>query len=159
MQWKPNVTVAAVIERNRRFLFVEETSKGSLVLNQPAGHLEENESLIDAVKREVLEESGWHFTPHRVTGIYLYTSPSSDITYLRVCFAGSCHTHQVERALDEGIVRALWLDPDELDKYRLRSPMVRQCVEDYLSGQSFPLSYLKHYLPGPDTLKSRRSLG
>lgn len=141
--------MAAVIERERRFLLVEETSQGGLVINQPAGHLEKGETLIEAVKREVLEETAWHFTPKGVIGLYLYRLPNDDVTYLRICFHGSCHNYQPQQTLDEGIVRALWLSRDELRDMgaRLRSPMVKQCIEDYVRGHGFPLEYLRHDLP------------
>lgn len=147
MQWKPNVTVAAVIENDGRFLMIEETSKGRLVINQPAGHLESGETFLEAVQREVLEETGWRFIPQGVTGIYLYPSPDNAITYLRICFHGECHDHQPDRPLDDGIVRALWMTREELtsEEPRWRSPMVMRCIDDYLSGHCFALDFLKHY--------------
>ena len=139
MIWKPHVTVAAIIERNARFLMIEETVNGKLVINQPAGHLERNEALCDAVVRETLEESGWHFTPTQITGIYLWTVPRTDKTFVRVCYTGDCHHHEPERELDSGIVRAMWLTRDEITRCKLRSPMVLQGIDDYLAGQRYPL--------------------
>ena len=149
MQWKPNVTVAAIVEDNGRFLLVEEYSDNELVYNQPAGHLEHNETLIDAVRREVMEETAYEFIPQAVTGIYMYPNSNQDITYLRVCFYGTCHNHDPVQPLDDGIVRAVWLSKDELmtQQEKLRSGMVLRCIDDYLSGQSFPLEILHHQLP------------
>ncbi len=137
--WKPNVTVAAVVERDRRFLLVEENTAQGLRINQPAGHLEAGESLTAAVTRETLEESAYDFRPAALLGLYLLpTGPlASDITYLRVAFTGELGAHHAERALDTGIVRAVWLTRDEIAAQRdiLRSPLVLQCVDDYLKGQ------------------------
>jgi 8-oxo-dGTP pyrophosphatase MutT (NUDIX family) len=143
MSWNPHVTVAAVIERNGRFLIVEEVSNGQLVYNQPAGHLDEGESLITAAVRETLEETAWSFTPDALVGIYRWRNPGSNNTYLRVCFTGQCTTHDPNQTLDEGIVRALWLSRAELcASGRLRSPMVLRCIDDYLAGSRYPLSLL-----------------
>lgn len=147
-QWKPNVTVAAIIERDGKFMMIEELSHGKLVFNQPAGHLEEGESLFQAVEREVREETAWGFKPESVTGLYMYPSPASDITYLRVCFTGSCHDHHPEQPLDEGIQQVHWMTIEEIRQNidRLRSPMILSCINDYLSGNRVPLDYLKHQL-------------
>lgn len=145
MQWKPNVVVAAIIRQNDKYLLVEEhADDGSIVLNQPAGHLEKDESLLDAVKREVLEETAWHFNPEGLTGVYLRPDPSNGITYLRFCFYGSVVSHVSERKLDDGIIRALWLDREQMlaEAHRMRSPLVIRCLHDYLSGQSYPLEML-----------------
>jgi len=151
MQWKPNVTVAAIVEENGKFLLVEEFSDDSLVYNQPAGHLEQNETLIEAVKREVKEETAYDFEPSAVLGIYMYPNQSQEVTYLRVCFLGTCHNHDPEQRLDDGIVRAVWLSKDELEMQpeKLRSEMVLHCIDDYLSGKSFPLGLLHHQLSRP----------
>lgn len=149
MQWKPNATVAAIAEQDGRFLLVEEKINGNLVFNQPAGHLEQGETLIEAVKREVLEETAWEFEPRSLVGVYLYPHPhQDDITYLRFCFFGDCIKEHKGQALDEGIVRAAWLSPEEIEKEydRLRSPMVRRCIDDHLNGNSYPLDLLHHYL-------------
>ncbi len=144
MIWKPHVTVAALIELNGHFLMVEEEDNGRVVYNQPAGHLDEGESLITAVVRETLEETAWHFQPESVTGIYRWMNPQSDITYLRVCFTGICDEHDAGRPLDKGIRRALWLTRDELCQLhaQLRSPMVMRCIDDYLAGRRYPLNLL-----------------
>lgn len=145
MQWKPNVVVAAIIRQDDRYLLVEEhADEGNIVLNQPAGHLEQDETLIDAVKREVLEETAWQFQPESLTGVYLRTDPASGISYLRFCFVGSCSNHDDQRALDTDIIRTLWLDREQIEASadRMRSPLVIQCLHDYLSGQSYPLEML-----------------
>lgn len=144
MIWKPHVTVAAVVERKGRFLMVEEESDGLMVYNQPAGHLDEGESLHDAAIRETLEETGWHLTPTALVGIYRWKNPASGITFLRVCFTGRCDRHDPDRALDAGILRALWMTRDELVQAtdRLRSPMVLRCIDDYLAGHRHSLDLL-----------------
>lgn len=148
MQWKPNVTVAAVAVKDGRFLVVEEESKERIVFNQPAGHLEKSETLIEAVKREVLEETAWEFEPEFIVGLYLYTNRREDITYLRVCFAGTCEQHYPDNELDTGILRALWMTKEELEAIqdRMRSSMVLRCINDFTSGKQYPLDILNHYL-------------
>ena len=148
MQWKPNVTVAAIAQRDGKFLMVEEDADAHVVFNQPAGHLEKDESLIEAVKREVLEETAWEFQPEAVVGLYLYHNPRVDITYLRVCFSGSCVNFHPDRKLDAGVLRAIWMDKAELEAnpLRLRNTMVLRCIEDYLAGKRYPLELLNHYL-------------
>ena len=143
MSWYPHVTVATVIEDNGRFLFVEENSDGQLVFNQPAGHLESGESLIDAAVRETLEETGWTIEVQGVVGIGLYDAPN-DITYYRTTFFGKALRHDPERLLDEGIVRAVWLDRDEITALapRMRSPLVAKVIEQYCNGHRYPLSMI-----------------
>ncbi|OIR03826.1 phosphatase NudJ [mine drainage metagenome] len=145
-QWKPNVTVAAVIERDGRFLLVEEETGDGIRLNQPAGHLEQGESLVAACIRETLEETAWHFVPTALVGIYLWPRPQGDITYLRFAFCGGLGAHE-ERALDTGILRALWLSPEEIaaTRERHRSPLIMQCLADYRAGRRYPLELLRHY--------------
>ena len=142
--WRPNVTVAAIIERDGQFLLVEEETSEGIRINQPAGHLEQDETLIDAVKREVLEETAWQFQPESLTGVYLRTDRASGITYLRFCFFGSCSNHDGQRSLDPDIIRTLWMDCDQMEAAsdRMRSPLVIQCLRDYLSGQSYPIEML-----------------
>ncbi len=144
MIWKPNVVVAAMIERDGKFLLVEEKAEGKLVLNQPAGHLDEGESLMDAVVRETLEETGWHFVPEALLGVYRWLHPAKGITYLRFAFIGHVTNHDAERPLDREIVRALWLTPEEIraERMRHRSPQVARCLDDYLAGQRYPLELL-----------------
>src|SRR5581483_2904388 len=127
MIWKPNVTVAAVVERGGSFLLVEEQADGALVLNQPAGHLDEGEDLCAAVVRETLEETAWHFAPEALLGVYRWPH-SKGTTYLRFAFVGRLLRHEPERPLDAGIVRALWLSPEEIRRqaHRHRSPQVQR---------------------------------
>ena len=148
MQWKPHVTVAAIAQRDDKYLVVEEEDNELVVFNQPAGHLEQNETLIEAIKREVLEETAWDYQPESVTGIYLYHNPRVDITYLRICFYGSCLNHYPDQKLDTGILRAHWMNMQQLEgnRDRLRSSLVLRCIEDFLAGNSYPLDILNHDL-------------
>jgi 8-oxo-dGTP pyrophosphatase MutT (NUDIX family) len=145
MIWTPHVTVAAIAERDGRFLIVEEEISGDTVLNQPAGHLDAGETLLQAVQREALEETAWRFAPQAVTGFYLWTHPGSGITYFRVAFCGHCLA-QEDRPLDAGVRQVLWLSRTELlaRSSELRSPMVLMAVDDYLAGRRYPLSMLIH---------------
>ncbi len=147
MIWKPNATVAAVIEQDGKFLLVEEHTSQGLLFNQPAGHLEAHESLLTAVVRETLEESAYDFEPQHLLGIYRWHSSSSDTTYLRFAFCGRLLAHHAARPLDEGIVRAVWMTPDEIraTQARHRSPLILRCVEDYLAGKRYPLELITHY--------------
>ncbi|MCC5857387.1 MAG: NUDIX hydrolase [Ectothiorhodospiraceae bacterium] len=151
MVWKPHVTVASVIELDGRFLMVEERSGGQLVLNQPAGHLEPGESLVDAAVRETREETAWTFRPEFVVGVYRWYHAAKRSTFLRVCFAGTALSHDPIQALDEGIVRALWLSLDEIRDatQRLRSPMVLRNIEDYLAGHRYPVDLVQDISDGP----------
>jgi ADP-ribose pyrophosphatase YjhB (NUDIX family) len=144
MRWIPHVTVAAIAEQHGALLLVEEAIHGQLVLNQPAGHWEDGESLVEAVQREVLEETGYEFTAEALVGIYRWDVPDRDLTYLRFVFAGSVGAEPVRDTLDHSILRALWLTPEELaaEHARLRSPMVMRCVRDYLAGRRFPIGIL-----------------
>lgn len=145
--WKPNVTVAAMIEDAGRFLLVEEETEDGLRFNQPAGHLDEGESLVAACAREALEETAWHFTPTALVGIYQWPRPQGDITYLRFAFCGELGQFEDGRTLDTGILRAVWMTPVEIraTASRHRSPLVRQCVDDHLAGRRFPLDLVRHY--------------
>lgn len=145
MRFTPHVTVATVVEKDGRFLFVEEFAEGRQVLNQPAGHLEANETLIEAAVRETLEETGWDVHITGVVGLYLYTAPSNGVTYQRVCFAGSALTHHPDLALDDGIIGPRWLSRAELLESReaWRSELVMRCLEDYLEREPFDLSLIK----------------
>jgi 8-oxo-dGTP pyrophosphatase MutT (NUDIX family) len=163
MIWKPDVTVAAVVEREGRFLLVEERIRSRLVFNQPAGHLEHGESLVQAVIRETLEETGWHFVPEAVVGVYLWDRPPGadgrPRSFLRVAFHGAVHSHDAHRPLDTGIERAVWLTRQQIDSQaqRLRSPLVQRCIEDYLSGRRFPLELLAHLAVAGDRQTEARS--
>lgn len=147
MIWKPNVTVAAVVQRDGKFLLVEEETEAGLAFNQPAGHLEDGESLVDAVVREALEETAYHFKPTHLVGIYNWKHPAKDVTYLRFAFAGELRGWEAERKLDEGIVGARWLTLDEVKatQARHRSPLILRCIEDHLAGKCYPLDLLVHY--------------
>ena len=147
MLWKPNVTVAAIVERGGRFLLVEEETDRGRLFNQPAGHLDPDETLLQAVVRETLEETACVFEPAALLGVYQYRQRDSDVTYLRFAFTGEVTARQEGRALDHGIVRAVWLTPDEIraSAGRHRSPLVMRCIEDYLAGQRYPLKLLHHY--------------
>ncbi|MEZ5540627.1 MAG: NUDIX hydrolase [Pseudomonadota bacterium] len=144
MIWKPHVTVAAILEQDGRFLLVQERVAGRSVLNQPAGHLEDDESLIAAVIRETREESGWDFAPDRITGIYRWRMPERHQTYLRVAFAGRGLAHDPHCDLDAGIERTLWLTAAEVRARadQLRSPLVQRTIDDYLAGADYPLALL-----------------
>jgi 8-oxo-dGTP pyrophosphatase MutT (NUDIX family) len=179
--WKPNVTVAALIERDGRFLLVEEETDDGLRFNQPAGHLDQGESLVNACAREALEETAWSFRPTALVGVYQWPRPrlvagpsqagaagtierseqlsplsigrgvggrqSGDVTYLRFAFCGELGQHHSERKLDAGIVRAVWMTPEEIraSADRHRSPLIWQCVSDYLAGRRYPLELITHY--------------
>ena len=147
MIWKPHVTVAAIIEHEGNFLLVEEHTSQGLLFNQPAGHLEPDESLIEGVVREALEESARDFEPQFLIGIYRWHSQASETTYLRFAFGGRVTRHYPERLLDEGIVHAVWMSPEDIraTQARHRSPLILRCVEDYLAGKRYPLEILTHY--------------
>lgn len=151
MQWKPNTTVAAIVQRGDKFLMVEEFADGHHVYNQPAGHLEQGESLSSAVCREVMEETAWEFVPQGIVGLYLYENPRVEITYLRVCFYGEVSAHYPDSALDDGIIDAPWLSRADLEQRsaQLRSPMVLRCIDDYLAGQRHPLDLLTYAVQSP----------
>jgi 8-oxo-dGTP pyrophosphatase MutT (NUDIX family) len=146
MTQRIDVTVAAIIERDQRFLLVEEEVAGKRVLNQPAGHLEPNESLVAAAVRETLEETGFRFEPREVVGIYLWHSDEADTSFLRVTFCGSAEPPTATPRLDAGIVGVRWLShPQILGRaHDLRSPMVLRCIDDYVAGARYPLDCLSH---------------
>ena len=151
-RWKPSVTVAAIIERDGKFLLVEEHTAEGLKLNNPAGHLDPGESLADGCARETLEETTHTFCPTALVGVYMSRTrrenqkdgTGEDITYLRFAFCGDLGDAQAGRALDEGVVRTLWMTPQEVrdSSARHRSPLLLRCMEDYLAGQRLPLSLM-----------------
>jgi 8-oxo-dGTP pyrophosphatase MutT (NUDIX family) len=144
MTWTPHATVAVVVEDNQgRFLMVEETSQGRIVFNQPAGHVEENERIADAARREALEETGWQVRLDYFLGFYTYLAPANGVTYYRLCFAATALS-KVTDQLDDDIIAAHWLDLDELKarESQFRSPLVLQCIEDYRNGRRFPLDVI-----------------
>ena len=147
-RWKPSVTVAAIIERDGRYLLVEEHTPEGLRLNNPAGHLDPGEGPVEACAREALEETAHRFTPTHLVGLYLsrFQRPATgeDITYLRLAFCGQLGEALAGQALDDGIVRTLWMTPDEVraSADRHRSPLVLQCIEDHLAGRRYPLALI-----------------
>ena len=146
MIWKPNTTVAAIVEQDGKFLLVEEKTTDGIRLNQPAGHLENNETLLQAVVRETDEETAYRFLPEALLGVYHWKHPDKDLTYLRFAFIGSVSDHRPQQQLDDGILRAVWLDLEQIRARRdvHRSPQVLTCIEHYLAGQRFPLAALTH---------------
>ena len=148
--WQPDVTVATVVLRDGRLLVVEERVSGQLVLNQPAGHLEPDESLAEAALRETREETGWDVRLTDFVGAYQWKAPSLNGNpgrhYLRFAFAAAPVAHVPARRLDEGIVQALWMPPSELfaARERHRSPLVAKVVEDFLAGRRHPLELAQH---------------
>ena len=147
--WYPHLTVATIVEKSGKFLIVKELSDGKVVLNQPAGHVDEGETLLEAALRETLEETGWHVTIDSLIGFYMYTSPGNGVTYFRALFKSTAVEEVPDFKLDEGIIEAQWLSLDEIRQQAsiLRSPMVLQCVEDYLSGKKLPLDCITHISP------------
>jgi len=137
---RPAVTVAAVVERDGRYLVVEEETRAGRRLNQPAGHIESGESLADGAVRETLEETGWRVKPAHLVGIYTWSAGDSGATFVRFAFAASAEQHDAHRPLDDGIVQALWLTYDELVARRAehRSPLVLRCVDDFRAGRNWP---------------------
>jgi 8-oxo-dGTP pyrophosphatase MutT (NUDIX family) len=147
MIWTPHVTVAAVIEQQGRFLLVEEVTEDGVRFNQPAGHWEPGETLAEAVARETREEAAYGFTPEYLVGIYSWHRPRKDITYLRFTYAGQLGAFDPDQALDEGILRAVWLTHEEVyaSRERHRSPLVLQNIEDFLAGRRYPMEIVHHY--------------
>jgi 8-oxo-dGTP pyrophosphatase MutT (NUDIX family) len=158
--WKPNATVAAIVEHEGRFLLVEEETDEGLRFNQPAGHLDHGESLLAACVREAREETGYRVVPVALVGIYQWSPPArGDLTYLRFAYAATVAPNQALPAgvdvetgsagvqLDEGIVRAVWLHYDEVlaCRARHRSPLVLQCIDDYRAGRRFSLDVIQHH--------------
>lgn len=146
MTWKPHVTVAAIIEEKNHYLLVEERVDDEIVINQPAGHLEENEDLLNAVIRETREETAHRFKPEHVVGVYLWQHPQNKETFLRISFSGVSTGHCPDEELDEGILRAVWLTREELlnSGKKLRSPMVLQGIDDHIAGKRYPLELIQN---------------
>jgi len=144
MHQLPRITVATIVEREGKFLMVKENSEGRLVYNQPAGHVELNESLLEAAIRETLEETAWHVNLEELLGIYQYASPINGITYIRHCFIAKAIEPRTERDLDEGIFEAVWASLEELEQreHQMRSPLVLEVIRDYLRGVRHPLSVI-----------------
>ncbi|HEY0963439.1 MAG TPA: NUDIX hydrolase [Pseudomonadales bacterium] len=146
MTWLAHSSVATIVERDGLFLMVEEIDEGRTVFNQPAGHLEANETLFDAARRETLEESGWHVELTDFLGLYHYPAPNG-VTYIRHCFVARPLWHDADRRLDTGIVAAHWLSADSIlaPDFKARSPIVGRVLRDYLSGNRYPLSLIYHH--------------
>jgi len=144
--WKPNATVAAIVEQDGKFLLVEETTSRGNRFNQPAGHLEDNETITHAAIRETLEETAYDFKPEALLGIYHWKHDHNDTTYLRFAFIGQVGQHYPEQALDDGIIRAVWMSIEEIreKQHLLRSDQVLLCFEDYLAGKQYPLETITH---------------
>jgi 8-oxo-dGTP pyrophosphatase MutT (NUDIX family) len=143
--WTPHATVAALIERDGKFLMVREHTRHGIRLNQPAGHWEADETLLDAVRREVLEESGYEFTPTALLGIYVSDKDDKSVTYLRLTFIGTVGAAAIHDELDDGIIEAVWLTPQEIMDERAihRNPIVAQCLTDFINGQRLELALVK----------------
>jgi len=143
MRWKPNTTVATIIENSGKFLFVEERDTGKVVFNQPAGHLEPNETLIAGAIREVLEETGHECEITDYLGLFTFTAPSNNTTYHRHCFVGKSIKYDPTLSLDDGIIGTRWLSFNELiESNQARSPLVIKCVQNYLNQKTYPLDVI-----------------
>lgn len=145
--WQPHLTVATVVEKDGKFLMVEEVSSNKLVINQPAGHIECNESIVSAAIRETLEETGYKVKPTHLLGLERWHKPHSQHTFFRYTLAASVVKHHRQLPLDSGIVRCLWLSYPEIirHKIRLRSPMVESAIRSYLNNNLYPLSILAEH--------------
>ena len=143
--WKPHLTVAAIAVRGDRYLMVEEESGGRRVFNQPAGHVDEGERIVDACSREALEETGWSVNPESLVGIYRWVNPATEETMVRICFACNGAEQQAPGPLDDSIVRAVWMTETELEQERdrMRSPLVLRCIRDYQAGSRYELDLLQ----------------
>ena len=145
--WQPHVTVAAVIERAQKYLMVEERVEGHVVFNQPAGHWEPDETLIEAAQRETLEETGWEFYPTALVGIYRWQHPYTHATFLRFTFCGTASSAQTSAELSTEIISAAWHSAAEvlaLPETRIRSTMVIHSLQDYLAGKRYDLDLLRN---------------
>jgi len=150
--WRPRVTVATIVPKDDRYLLVEEEIRGRLLLNQPAGHLEPGESLVDAARRETREETGWEVELNCLVGIHQWVNPELDRHFLRFTFAACALRHHAQQALDSGIQAAVWMSRAEIEAAtpRLRSPLILTSIDAWLGGRRLPLSLLQHLVPGPD---------
>ncbi|MEY2853307.1 MAG: hypothetical protein RL030_439 [Pseudomonadota bacterium] len=143
MTWRPDLTVAAVVEREGRFLLVEERVRGAAVFNQPAGHVEDRESLLEAAVREAFEETAWHFEPQHLLGTYLWRNADNGRSTLRVAIVGAVRDFDPQHVLDSDIIASHWLTREELALRPLRSPLVLRCIDDWRAGQRFSLEALQ----------------
>jgi 8-oxo-dGTP pyrophosphatase MutT (NUDIX family) len=152
MTWRPDLTVAAIVQRDDdHFLIVEERIGGGVVFNQPAGHVEDGESIVAAAIRETLEETAWHFQPTHLVGLYLWRNPHNGRSTLRVAISGEVTGHEANRRLDHGILSTHWMNRTTLLAHaaRLRSPLVLRCIDDHLAGRRFGLDALTHMTVQP----------
>lgn len=151
MTWKPNATVATIVEDNGKFLFVEEYSNGELVINQPAGHIENHESILEAAKRETLEETGYRVELSHLIGLYTYTAPHNGNTYYRFCFSATISEKLQNPTIDPDIENVAWLSYEEIAQQtdRHRSPLVLKCLDDYIAGTRFPLELIYEHPTKP----------
>lgn len=148
MIWTPHATVATIVEQDNKLLMVEELSHSKRVFNQPAGHIDEHESIFDAAVRETLEETGWKVALDKFVGTYIYTAPENQVTYYRFCFSAHPIT-QVTTALDKDIIAAHWLSRSEINDLRdqMRSPLIQRCIKDYDERPLLPLDYIFEHHP------------
>ncbi|WP_163833207.1 NUDIX hydrolase [Spartinivicinus ruber] len=144
MIWTPRATVATVVEKDQTFLTVSEQVKGELVFNQPAGHIEANERIVEAAIRETFEETGWEVKPSYLLGVYIYRPPANDLTFHRYCFIAEPVHHHPDHVIDPDIEATHWLTLEQLShpNIHLRSPLVVQCIKDYLAGIRYPLAVI-----------------
>jgi len=145
--WFPHITVATIVEKDGKFLMVEEDLHNKMLLNQPAGHLDEGETLVQAAIRETMEESAWLVKINHLVEFSQWTSPNSGTHFLRACFAGTAIKHNPKQVLDDGIIQALWMTRDEVaqNSLRLRSPLVLHHIDHYIAGKKFPLDFFSYY--------------
>lgn len=144
----PHITATSIVESNGSFLLVEEDADGEIVLNQPSGHVEPNETPLKATIRETLEESGCHIKPVALLGIYFYHAAKINVTYQRICFISELVSENKQADLDVGIIAVHWLSYDEIvqQKNKLRSPLVLRCIDDYIAGQHYDLNLITSLL-------------
>ena len=152
-RWTPHATVATIVEKDGKFLLVEErrliNDQGDfgIVYNQPAGHVDKDESIKDAAIRETLEETRWDVKLKSLIGIYIYTAPANGVTYHRYCFSAEAIRHQSACELDDGILDAKWFSWDDIQQLdNLRSPLVKQCFQDYIDGKHYPLDLIYEHI-------------
>lgn len=147
VSWIPHVTVATIVEKNGKFLMVEESLHGKKLINQPAGHLDKGETLVQAAIRETMEETAWQIEISHLVEFAQWTSPNSGTHFLRACFAGCAIQYFPKQELDDGIIRCLWMSRDEVfsNAHRLRSPLVLNHIDHYLAGKKFDLDFFSYY--------------
>jgi 8-oxo-dGTP pyrophosphatase MutT (NUDIX family) len=152
IRWTPHATVATIVEKDGKFLLVEERriiddkSNTGVVYNQPAGHVDQGESIAAAAIRETLEETRWQVELQHLVGIYIFTAPSNGVTYHRYCFVAEAIKHHPDYKLDDGIIDAKWFSWNEIEQLNnLRSPLVKRCIKDHIDGKQYPLDLIYEY--------------